>query len=178
MNLIQQIKEIEWRHILKRLKGEPTTLQEKDNYIYYNGVLSLLHPQFGLKKGEKIVTPRGIGEVFKTFPNYGLSLMKNGLFVEVFLPRKYYKSFKYHDVYQYVVWNDRQGRYIPLSNSCYQYVLDANDIVEYRITSRGYAMFSDNEKSARSAIQLFNSHRGGRSILRHLLNEGYKISKP
>lgn len=182
MNLKNQIKKLYEDHISKRLdflrRIDPLEPQPSNNYTWYNGVISMMHPQYGLKKGEKVLTPRGVGEVFRTFPWRGIALQKNGLFVEVWLKRKYYKSFKYEEVYQYIIWNEQLGKYIPLSNSCYGYMLDPNEQVRYRVTTRGYAMLSDEEKEMRKAIYIFNDHRGGRSILRHLLKEGFEIKKP
>jgi hypothetical protein len=181
MDLLNEIKEIWSEHILRRKVGyvQPDSLEEQedqDPFTYQYGKLSLVKPTKGIKKGENVLTPDGIGECHITFPWRGPAMM-NQKRVEVWLKRKYYKAYPVEDVYQYMIRNDALDCYIALSNSCYRYILDANDIVKYRTTGRGYAMLADSEKEKREWIKIFNDRRGGRSILKTLLKSGYIIVK-
>lgn len=181
MNLLNEVRDIWSEHILRRKIGyvQPDSLEEqedKDPFGYHYNKLSILKPTNGVKKGENIITPDGIGECHITFPWRGPAMKQNNR-IEVWLKRKYYKAYKFDDVYQYMVWNDSLNHYIPLSNSCYRYIFESEKIVKYRITSRGYAMLSNSEKAKREWIKIFNDRRGGRSILRTLLDHDYIIIK-
>jgi len=181
MDLLNEIKEIWSEHILRRKVGyvQPDSLEEQEDqtpFHYYRGKIQLLVPLNGVKKGENVLTPDGVGECHITFPWRGPSIMQ-GNRIEVWLKRKYYKAYKIEEVYQYMIWNEYLNSHILLSNSCYRYILEAGDKVKYRITSRGYAMLADSEKEKREWIRIFNDRRGGRSILKTLLKHGYTIIK-
>ncbi len=176
MDLLYEIKKVWTEHIVRRKVGFVQIPEESDPFEYHYGTVSLSKPINGIKKGENLLTPDGIGECHISFPWRGPAAMQRQR-VEVWLRRKYYKAYLVDDVYQYMIYHEPLDRHLPLSNSSYRYILEPGDVVKYRITSRGYAMLADSEKEEREWIKLFNDRRGGRTLLKHLLSKGYVITK-
>lgn len=167
---INELKVIIARYRFNRVR----TLKEK-GYAYYMGSVSMLHPIQGLKPGNVVITPRGIGYVHTDFPLNSPKASRK--YVEVWLKKRYYKAFKIEEVYQYYVYHALFDTYIPVLPSCYQYLILNGETIEYRITDRGFADLSPEEKNKRAYIPIFSAKRGGRTLLRELIRKGYIISK-
>jgi hypothetical protein len=146
------------------------------NFAYYTGQISLLHPITDLLPGHIVVTPFGIGTVKYRFPIRGLKMFRNKM-VEVWLKKKYYRAFSIEAVYQYFVYHPLMDTHIPIMPDCYQYIIGEGDTVEYRITDRGYADLSDKEKHDREYVAIFSNKRGGRALMKELLNKGFIIKR-
>ena len=148
-------------------------LNEK-NIIFTNRISVIIPEHFN--KGSTIITSDGVGIITNTYygPMYEGHKPES---IGVMLRRKYYKHIKPNTCLQYAVYNSILKKFIPLSTGGYEYIIKKNQLVDYRITKRQYAELTGDYKKSQKHISIFNSKRGGRSILLHLMSEGYKITK-
>jgi hypothetical protein len=160
---------------LMGLHHEKTLETHIKHVVYYIGKLSHMLPIHQLKKGDVVITPRGVGIVHMSYPFKGPSKARDNKVVVMF--NKRYFTFNYDEVYQYVVLHTPLNTYFPLAKASYSYILHDGVEVQYRITSRNNAMLSDEEKTNRLYIKLANDIPGGRKLLLKYEKEGYKIVK-
>ena len=139
-------------------------------HYYFHGNISLLTPENNNTLiGSTIITPKGIGKAYFLYPNEELG-------IEMQQPYGWTK-FKFNQCYYYGVYNRLLDKFIPLSPKCYTYIIDNRQSLFYRITKHGFAMLHDKYIKEHEHIHMFNSKRGGRSLLLHLKKEGYEITK-
>ena len=140
--------------------------------LCFHGNISLFFPE-EYRIGMTVITPNGVGTIFSIDTFFSKS---NELTIR--LNRGYYlKSYKYNQCYYYAVYNKLLDKFIPLSSQDYTYIIDKHQEIFYSITKRGYAKLLKKYKETHEYINIFNSKRGGRSMLLHLKHEDYKISK-
>jgi len=159
---------------IKQLIKENQPVVERDNYIYHYSTIEKLYPLNNISKGDCIITPDGVGKCDTIFNISGPA--KANSRVEVYFG-KHFKAYPLHKVFQYAIFHKLLNTYVPLSNHCYPYIFDYDDIVKYRITKHGYAMLAQSELDKREYIPIFRTKRGGTKMLKSLNNKGYKIVK-
>ena len=145
---------------------------DKDDVKIYIGNLIMDEP-IALKHGHRVLTPKGIG----TIHNMNMTLNDE---LEYIIELKHglcHIRSKLTDLFQFYVHNEDEKRMIPLSFSDYDYVVETNQSIVYRITKRGYAKLMLEDRKRYAYARIFTKNRNGLRIYRKLKREGYEIRR-
>ena len=114
-----------------------------------------------LKVGKTIVTKYGHGRITIIDENHN----KNS-WLTIRLSGNQYKSIKERNTYIYVLYNAKQNKFVPLSGPFYNYIEHIGQIVQYKITSKGFARLLPKCVKQNEAICMINKRKYGYSLLR------------
>jgi len=146
--------------------------------LYYGLLIKKSAVETTLEDGHPIITHDGdMGRIVKFYGSIWMPGKEKWL--DVKLDNKSYKHCHISSVNTLHVLFPIMGKSYPLSHSCYRFIKpdDIHNLFEFRITNRGYAMLSENEKESRQYIAIFRRSRYGASFLHKLESIGFKIIK-
>lgn len=157
---------------------EQNTLEKIAEEGFYYGIL-IKKPanQVIIQDGYPVITIEGdTGRIVKF---YG-SIWRPGRdkWLDVKLDNKSYKHVHNTSVFVLYLHFSKIGD-IPLSHACYRFIKpdDIHKVFKFRITKRGYAMFSEDIKRDREYIALLRRSRYGANFLSRLEHLGFNINK-
>ena len=157
------------KFFIRKCNLDHITSKVNKKRIYFSGKIVLIMPE-DIHPGMNVLTSDGIGIIDKE--EHIDIILKT---TRVRLQKGYSIQRNFREVYQYATYNRLLGKFIPISSACYSYIIDDHQEIQYRITKRGFAMLHEEYMKRHEYINIFNSKRGGRSMLLHLKKEGFDI---
>jgi len=141
---------------------------EKENEKHYLGRISV-HNANMFKNGHRVVTVAGIGTIIRSIKNDEVitSLRRNQM----------RRQDKKENLLQYYVFNEKLKRMLPLNFGDYDYVLEGNQPIIYRITNRGFAKIIPSDKNFYDFAKTVNKTKNGIKIYQELKRKGYVLTK-
>lgn len=143
------------------------------NMTAHKGRVKIVAP-IGITIGATVITPDGLGEVVSIYKNY---LTETPETVSVMLYRGYRKSYNILDLKQYVIYHWLSNQFVKLTPAHYRYIYMDNQPVEYRVTTRLYAMLTEKSRENYSWIKTLNKHRHGHVLLNIVRKNNLIIKK-
>lgn len=155
------------------------TFSKKPSKPFFNGIL-IKKPSTDciLQDNYPVFTIDGdAGRIVKF---YG-SLWRPGKekWIDLKLDNGSHKHVHTDNVYMVFIYLPLTNTYFPLSHTCYKFLIpsDVHKVFKFRLTNRGYAMFSEDFKIDREHIAKLRKTRYGASFLQRLEEMDYKITK-
>ena len=160
------------RILIYRIRKQLSGYEEPKSVNTYLGKI-LPAEATTFKPGQKVLTTKGMGTIVS--PNerlggdieYIVSLRGGKMHLRI-LP---------DDLMQFVVFNDDKKKYISLSFSDYDYIVENNQAIIYRITKRGFAKLVPNDIKHYDWAKTINNTRNGLRIYQELKRKGYELKK-
>lgn len=130
------------------------------------------------KKGHNVLLTEGKGTIVsiddhQTLPNvaeYVISIKNN---VD---GHKYLRKME-TDLLQFMVFNGHKNRFIPLSFSDYDYIVENNQVILYRLTKRGFAKLIPDAERHYDWAKTVNTTKNGIQLYRELKRKGYELRR-
>jgi len=145
--------------------------EKKSVKIYLGKILPVEAISF--KPGQRILTSEGIGTIvgqnitLNNETEYIISLKKGNSF----------KRSKADELMQFAVYNDDKKLFIRLSFSDYEYIVENNQAIIYRITNRNFAKMVSTDREHYEYAKIIHRTRNGLRIYREFKRKGYELRK-
>jgi hypothetical protein len=158
---------------MKKLRNIST---EKKSVETYYGKLKVISAR-RLVLGQKVLTYRGIG----TITNMDWDDINNEpIFIVSVRRGSLHERLKENQLAQYIVPHYKNGHWkeLFLSFSDYDYILERDQLIIYRITKRGYAKLVPSDRDYYDKWATINRCKNGYNLYRELKKKGYEIERP
>ena len=162
--------------LIRKLRNIST---EKKSVKTYYGKLCVT-TALQLVPGNKVLTVNGIGTITST--DYD-DLNKETIYIVSTRRGTLYRRFTGIQLAQYVVIHHKWVRginteiHLPLSFSDYDYILEQDQLIIYRITKRGYAKLVPEDREYYDHFATINRSKNGYNIYKELKKKGYVLKK-